>query len=427
LKTCVTTYNPASLIDLLGTEQYDSWWAQLIDLHMVFNFAFKYFWCEPWTQAPVPCNTWYRYRAHVFETTTELFPRSSEFATPVARHTASQQFSTPEARTPPAYTRVSPTVHHAQYQRRAARNRDSNRPRDHSRTSERIRRTSYHSSSPNMHDGTPIARSVASVSFKNGGDDMHPITPENTLQRDRTRYWDRDSNSASSQHLGKDGHHFESDSLDDRSYQTADSFHSNKSGSKGGSRRSRSRLEPWNRPAKARSKFNEKITWNGTRASFREYRKAIEGHLLQADAGYLIDPDFLMAYEVHKADQQHMEYLKSDKFWSKHEVPFAQARSDKQYLYGMLVSSSRQTDNKVILTNKKDLDGIMAWIQMTRIYDNGGSIDLRISAIDDDVRKPYSMNFPGGLTGYIEQYQALMAELDTIAPFEYTDDRKQNF
>jgi hypothetical protein len=71
------------------------------------------------------------------------------------------------------------------------------------------------------------------------------------------------------------------------------------------------------------------------------------------------------------------------------------------------------------------MDGIMTWIQLRRLYDHGGDVNLRVNAIDDDVRKLYSPNFPGGLTGYIEQYQALMAELDTIAPDEYTDDRKQ--
>jgi hypothetical protein len=103
--------------------------------------------------------------------------------------------------------------------------------------------------------------------------------------------WDQDSASASSQHLNKDGRkHFENDSLDDRSYKTADSYHSNKiNGSKRW--RSRSRLEQWTKPAKAHvtSLTKKKSTWNETRASFREYRKAIEGHLLQADAGYLID------------------------------------------------------------------------------------------------------------------------------------------
>ena len=65
---------------------------------------------------------------------------------------------------------------------------------------------------------------------------------------------------------------------------------------------------------------------------------------------------------------------------------------------------------------EEDLDGIKAWIELRRIYDNGGSVDLRVYAIDDDVRKPYTTSFPGGLTGYIERYQALMAGMDTIAP-----------
>jgi hypothetical protein len=64
-------------------------------------------------------------------------------------------------------------------------------------------------------------------------------------------------------------------------------------------------------------------------------------------------------------------------------------------------------------------------MQMTRAYNYGGSIDLRASAIDDEVRQPHSSNFPGGLTGCIEKYQALMAELDIIAPLECSDDKKQ--
>ena len=74
---------------------------------------------------------------------------------------------------------------------------------------------------------------------------------------------------------------------------------------------------------------------------------------------------------------------------------------------------------------EEDLDGIKAWIELRRIYDNGGSVDLHVSAIDDDVRKPYTTSFPGGLTGYIERYQALTAEMETIAPTKFTDDRKQ--
>ena len=56
----------------------------------------------------------------------------------------------------------------------------------------------------------------------------------------------------------------------------------------------------------------------------------------------------------------------------------------------------------------------------------GGSIELRISDIDgEEMRKPYSLKYSGGLTAYIERYQTLMAESDIIAPLEYLDYEKK--
>jgi hypothetical protein len=144
---------------------------------------------------------------------------------------------------------------------------------------------------------------------------------------------------------------------DDRSYRTADTVNSRLFG---GSRRERSRVEPWDKPEKTRGKLNEKVSWNGNRTNFREYRKKIEGHLLQVSAGYLIDPEFIEEYTMQYAVGTHMAYLQSEPFWSKYSVPFLQARGDRQYLYGILVSSCCQNDNKVILANKKELDGILA-------------------------------------------------------------------
>ena len=94
----------------------------------------------------------------------------------------------------------------------------------------------------------------------------------------------------------------------------------------------RSRIEPWNKPSKACAKF-DKVQWNKSRTTFRKFRKAVDGHLLQADAGYLIDPVFLTEYEFQKDNQQHLEYLKSDEYWVQYEVPFALAKIDRKYLY----------------------------------------------------------------------------------------------
>jgi hypothetical protein len=82
-----------------------------------------------------------------------------------------------------------------------------------------------------------------------------------------------------------------------------------------------------------------------------------------------------MAYEVHKADQQHMEYLKSGHVLVTN-VGAVCPSSDKQYMVCWLVPAMNRTTR--LSNEQKDLDGIMAWIQMTRICDNGGSIDLRI-------------------------------------------------
>jgi hypothetical protein len=409
---------------------------------VIFNFAVKYFWFDPRIQIhlSIPYEKWLAYRSTVYSS---IFPLSSDFEPPSMSHASSHRSLGSEQRTPPTanrvppeedrqplhYTRSSPLIQRPRRQRRTDRTPESDRlshrsyhssPPDRTRESDRLSHRSYHSSPPNLPDGTRIASSVAPVSSQSRGGDLQGTRRE-TLQRDRTRDWERGSTSAPSRHSNRREGGEELFNDDDRSYQTADSYHSQP-----GSRRSRSRLEPWNRPARTRSKFSDKVTWTGSRTTFREYRQAIEGHLLQAGAGYLIDPDFLEEYELHKATHQHMDYLKSDDFWVRYEVPFEQAKNDKSYLYGILVGSGRKAANMVILKNKPDQDGIAAWIQMTRLYDNGGSIESRADAIDVCLRKPFSHDYPGGLTGYVEQYQALMAELDSIAPTYYPDSRKQS-
>jgi hypothetical protein len=296
-----------------------------------------------------------------------------------------------------------------------------------------------------------------SISLRPGGNAMPRHSGENSFG-DRESVTSRHSGEAQSNRGGhkrggmsqkrdhsKTGETTDELFSDDRSYQTADTVNSRLfgNGTQGrrrrprrepaslfgngtqGSRRTRSRLEPWNRPLQIRRQFNVNLTWNGNRARFHEYRDAIMAHLLQIGAGYLLHTDFLAEYEIHRTNNQHMEYLTSEAFWSKHGVPFAQAKYDRQYLYAILLSMTRKILNKVILANKKDLDGILAWIQMRRNYDYGGSIQLRVDAIDVEVRKPYFNSSPGGLSAYIERHETLMAELNDIAPKEYTDDRKQ--
>ena len=76
------------------------------------------------------------------------------------------------------------------------------------------------------------------------------------------------------------------------------------------------------KPYKLRPKF-EKVKWNGMHLSFRTFKKALEGHLLQVGAGYLADDSFITLYaELGK------EYLKSSAFWKIHQISTPQAYYD---------------------------------------------------------------------------------------------------
>src|SRR5687768_18554373 len=74
--------------------------------------------------------------------------------------------------------------------------------------------------------------------------------------------------------------------------------------------------------AKIRPKF-EKITWNGMSSTFRAFGAALEGHLMQVGAGYLIDTTIIDIYKKLGA-----EHLNSDTFWQLHKIPLAQAIYD---------------------------------------------------------------------------------------------------
>ena len=73
------------------------------------------------------------------------------------------------------------------------------------------------------------------------------------------------------------------------------------------------------KPAKMTAKFGS-VKWDGMSSTFRIFRKALEGHLLQVGAGYLTQPAFMQIYKELKTN-----FLKSDVFWNLYKVSFAQA------------------------------------------------------------------------------------------------------
>src|SRR5688572_5793765 len=164
----------------------------------------------------------------------------------------------------------------------------------------------------------------------------------------------------------------------------------------------------------------EKIKWDGLPSSFKKFRKEIEGHLLQVGAGYLTNDSFLMMYS-----KLGKEFLKSDVFWKLHQVSTPQAYTDCQYLFGILMNATALMENKIIIKYQSSKDGIMAWSEFKKEYGFEGSKDLRIEFLESMAQKPYTNSNPGGLSAYIDHFQAHVGELETIVPTEYTDAKKK--
>jgi hypothetical protein len=90
----------------------------------------------------------------------------------------------------------------------------------------------------------------------------------------------------------------------------------------------RSRREP-----KVRSALSEKVQWDGQCSSFRTYKLAITGHLMQVGAAYMVNQAFHYSYMKYLHLDQ--DYLESEDFRIGYpDVGLRQARLDRTYLYG---------------------------------------------------------------------------------------------
>lgn len=176
---------------------------------------------------------------------------------------------------------------------------------------------------------------------------------------------------------------------------------------------------------KPRNLLNDRIQWNGQYSLFRSYKLAISGHLLQVGAGYLVDKSFHASYL--KYSKLGEDYLESEDFRVTYpDITNKQARLDRNYLYGMLLSSNRNDgEQKIIFKYETSQDGIAAWIEFLRDYDNNGSEEARASKLENMVSTKYNHKCPGGLLKYIDTLQANLIELDTLLPDQYPESRKR--
>ena len=136
------------------------------------------------------------------------------------------------------------------------------------------------------------------------------------------------------------------------------------------------RRTPWSAEAKPRKPLNDRVTWNGHAETFRVFKRTIEGHLIQCQAGYLVHGVFINNYFTHGED-----YLNSMEFWNDFSVPFRQAKADREWLFGMLMSACKSLHNKIINRHTHDKDGVIAWWTFKQDYDNNGAESLTINRI----------------------------------------------
>ena len=177
--------------------------------------------------------------------------------------------------------------------------------------------------------------------------------------------------------------------------------------------------------AKAQSALSEKIQWDGQCSSFRPYKLAITGHLLQVGAAYLVDTAFHMSYmKYFKAGN---DYLESEDFHVMYpDITIKQARIDRTYLYGMLISSNQQDgEQKFILKYESSQDGIAVWIKFLKDYDNNSSEEVKATKLENAISIKYSYRYPGGILKYIDTLQANLNELNILLPGQYLESHKR--
>jgi hypothetical protein len=400
-------------LDLLGPKQYDAIRKVLAEIKTIRRFIVSQ---DITSTKPWSYQEYLSHRSKFLPIDTCSFPSSKDLTDP--KLLAMKNIKVPKSHIPP-YTPKSPNVH-------SAPDPPTYESSYHSMTSKSGH--SYHTTRPKMcMDGE----------YFDMHSPKHPIQFWGASNSNWKRAQRTSHGSNSSSHSGASSHH--SHSHKSRSHHSyisqAPSRHNPNSRRTGGppdglpshsghsSTRSivpRSRQVP-----KVRSSLSEKILWDGQCSTFRPYKLAITGHLLQVGAGYLVDSNFHQSYTTYAKVGD--DYLESEAFRVKYpDISLAQARLDRTYLYGMLISSNRKDgERKIILKYEHNQDGIAAWIEFIRDYDNNGSEDIRANKLERLILDQYSHKYPGGFLKYIDTLQAHFNELDTLLPGHYLDNQKR--
>ena len=116
-------------------------------------------------------------------------------------------------------------------------------------------------------------------------------------------------------------------------------------------------------------------------SSFTLFKRQLEGHLFQVGAGHLFEEDFVVNYM-----KLGTEYFKSDTLQDTKKISYNQAIFDMKYLYGILMTATREQQHKSIIRHQYMQDGIMTWHEFKADFDNDGSKELKQEQLEAQIQ-----------------------------------------
>ena len=148
---------------------------------------------------------------------------------------------------------------------------------------------------------------------------------------------------------------------------------------------------------------------------------------MQVGAGYLVNPVFHASYL--KYAEQKEDYSESESFRMNYpDISLRQARVDRTYLYGVLISSNKNDgERKFIIKYEAGQGKILAWIEFLKDYDYNGSQEIRIIKLESRISTKYRLRYTEGFLKYLDTIQADLNGLNILLPGHYSDSHKKEF
>ena len=131
---------------------------------------------------------------------------------------------------------------------------------------------------------------------------------------------------------------------------------------------------------------SEKLQWSGSLDTFMAFSADLEGTLTRIGASYMFSAQILKNFH-----SQGYDMADSDTFWEAYGVSKRQFQYDSNFLYGVLLSATKDRKNPHILKYRETKNGLAVWIEFTKAYSYGGSIKVRTQQLEHLLHEYYNL------------------------------------